>query len=118
MTEEYKQYMEERFNRVFDKLNSIHDETKRTNGRVSTLEGKVSRLQADRIHRIESCPQVKTIEEIQTRLEERNRSLMEYDVLRKHPITVIGIVLVTVGVLAAGVFNAFSAFWEFIKTIR
>jgi len=31
---------------------------------------------------------------------------------------VIGIVLVTVGVLAAGVFNAFSAFWEFIKTIR
>jgi hypothetical protein len=74
MTPEYKQYLDERFGRVFDKLESIHTETKRTNGRVTILEGNVSKLQTDRAHRVDSCPQAKTIENIKLKLEERDRS--------------------------------------------
>ena len=118
MTPEYKQYLDERFGRVFDKLESIHTETKRTNGRVTILEGNVSKLQADRAHRVDSCPQAKTIENIKLKLEERDRSLVEYDVLKRHPITVIGIVMLTIGVIAAAVFSAFSSAWEFIQNLR
>lgn len=115
MTPEYKQYLDEKFGRVFDHLKSIESEVKRTNGRVTDLEKQVLHIEKNRGV---NCPHNREIEEMKQILRARENSLIEYDVIKKHPITVLGIVLLTIGVLATGVFNAFNALFEFIRGFK
>jgi len=58
-----ERYLDERFNRILDKLEQIHFETKRTNGRVTKLEEKVIQLDKDGERFKEFCNKVNAMEE-------------------------------------------------------
>lgn len=68
MKEQNQQYFEEKFKRVFDKLEHIHVEVKRTNSRVDKLEDQVQDI---RLHDAEAiCPNtpiVKVLAEKETK---------------------------------------------------
>lgn len=85
MKEQNQAYFEEKFKRVFDKLEHIHTEVKRTNGRVTKLEDQVKQIE---LHdREDLCPNTEKVQKIE-------EELMEYRFVRKYPrVFLIGAVI-------------------------
>lgn len=67
-----------KFEKIFDKLDSIETQTTKTNGRVTKLEDKVFELEKRDLTHINNCPQTVKIEKI-------NEELLEYKMIKKYP---------------------------------
>jgi hypothetical protein len=80
-----EKYREEKFSRVFDKLDSIHTEVKRTNGRVSKLEDQVKCLE---LHDVKEprCPNTPMVLK-------HEEELLEYRFLKKYPKISVGMLV-------------------------
>jgi hypothetical protein len=90
MQEYEAKYFEEKFSSVMSKLDSIHGEVKRTNGRVTDLEKQVRALELEEAKHEIRCPQVKRIVAVEQALSDTNKNLIEYNLFKKYPKVVLG----------------------------
>lgn len=99
--EDYRKYIEEKFrgftklmdanfNNVLDKLDSIEEQTKKTNGRVTKLEQEVEQIKLDDINHIIKCPLNNEVKQIKD-------DLLEYKFMKKYPkLSLIGLAFIGV----------------------
>lgn len=84
------------FTNVHDKLESIEEQTTKTNGRVTDLEKVTHVLDKDALQHATTCPQIKTISDLKTDVDAKlttiNSDLEEYRFFKKYPKIAVGVV--------------------------
>ena len=80
-----EKYLEEKFSRVFDKLESIHTEVKRTNGRVNKLEDQVKCLELHDVKETK-CPNTPMVLK-------HEEEMLEMRFLKKYPKISVGMLV-------------------------
>jgi len=75
---DYRELLNEKFAHVNEKLELIHEQTLKTNGRVNALEVRVNFLEKEEAVHVLKCPNVAKIEQV-------NEELMEYRMMKKYP---------------------------------
>lgn len=120
MTEEdnYKLYLDEkfkslttlmnaRFENLDDRLEDIHTEAKRTNGRISKLEDFKEYTQRTIDTRVTDCPNVKRFDKIE-------KSIEDIAFINRHPkLFIAGLVVVVILTLATFIeSNPFKVFYD------
>lgn len=98
------QYSEKENLSFHEKLDMILEQTKKTNGRVTVLETEVHRLDMQAAQHLTNCPNAAKIEEI-------NKSLLEYAFFKKHPQAIY------IGVFAM-VISALLAVYTVVKNVK
>lgn len=116
---DYKELLNEKFtslhkqselqyNNLLDKLSSIDEQVKRTNGRVITLENKVSELEKKDLTHSLSCPKTKVFEHLEKSIaelkEDMDRKLQDVNFFVRNP--KLGLAIIVTAVL----FTIFSYF--------
>lgn len=94
MTKDEKLYLDERFDRVHEKLDDIKEQTTRTNGRVSQLE-------KNEISHLITCPQGPKIDAI-------CNDLNEYRFFKKYPKVLAAVIFCIIISFGAGIWNSYS----------
>ena len=75
---DYRAYLEEKFTGVNVKLDNIHTQVLKTNGRVNEHDVRLNLLEKEDISHTINCPQKARIDNI-------DESLMEYKMAKKYP---------------------------------
>jgi hypothetical protein len=99
--EDYRLYLDAKFDAVHEKLDSIEEQTKKTNGRVSILENQVGELQIKGVKHIIECP-VKPI------VEKMEEDLSEYRFFKKYPKIAIGILVVFMFIFSFSIYETYK----------
>lgn len=109
--DDHRKYLEEKFNSInnlmnvqFDninnKLQSIEEQTKKTNVRVTKLEQTVVDIQLSEAKHTYNCPQNKRFDDIEKALAEYKREqevkMLEYNFFKKYPKSFIAGIAVVV----------------------
>ena len=86
-----EKYFEEKFGRLNDKLDTVIDQVKKTNGTVKENQTRIDLLEKDDIRHYANCPNTKMLDQIKD-------DLLEYRFVKKYPrIFLIGAGLFFVG---------------------
>ena len=78
LTEIEKDWLNERFQRMGDRLDVILEQVKKTNGRVNDLEEREK-------NHVLRCPQGSRLEKIEKYIDKNKEDLAEYHFVQKHP---------------------------------
>lgn len=101
--DDYRIYLEEKFDNVHSKLDLIHEQTKETNGTVKEHEERIVLLEKEDLVHYQNCPQIKRIDKI-------DESLMEYKMMKKYPKFSIAAMFIFGATLIMLTLNAFGVF--------
>ena len=71
-------YFEEKFNRVFDKLDTIDQRVAKINGKVAEQEQRLQLIEKEELKHYTRCPNTKVLQEL-------SNELMEYRIMKKYP---------------------------------
>jgi len=71
-------YFEEKFNRVFDKLDSIDKRLNTLNGKVVEQEKRLQLIEKEDLKHYAACPNTKVMNDL-------SNELMEYRMMKKYP---------------------------------
>jgi len=93
--------MNARFIALEDKLEIIHQQTLKTNGRVTLAEGKITQLEKDGITHYVECP-------VKAEVTDMKKDLLEYSFFKKYPKVLIGIIIVAMLSIGGGLYASYS----------
>lgn len=109
-----------------NELSRIKEQTTKTNGHVAELDTRVNLIEKEEIRHIITCPQIEAIEALQKdlndnkddsnkKIDDINKNLVEYDMLKKYPKIGLGIVAVSCIALIIATYTVLSTFMNDLK---
>ncbi|MCG8307180.1 MAG: hypothetical protein MI975_07280 [Cytophagales bacterium] len=105
---DYRLYLQSEFAHLREILEAIHEEAKKTNGRITKLEEKVTDLELNDKEHIINCPQNRRLERIEERLEIEHQDNEFWRVARKNPKLFLAGIITLSGLVLLGVFATLS----------
>ena len=79
---------------ILDRMELIYQQTLKTNGRVTKHDDVINKLITDESNHFNTCPRIKAIEEINTKIEKIDSDNLEVKLIKKYPkMFIMGIVV-------------------------